>query len=130
MGTLQPVEHEYEAVDADVKLDMGDLDTSLDIDLPPKSSGYSSLTLASTDVALKNLDNYLDVEADVKVDTPDVKVDVEPVSMSLEGSADASVDIGTPSVDIAVDAPAPFADVSVPSGDLKLDVEAPAVEVE
>ena len=78
-----------EAVDADVKLDMGDLDTSLDIDLPPKSSGYSSLTLASTDVALKNLDNYLDVEADVKVDAPDVKVDapdakidVEPVSVS------------------------------------------------
>merc|ERR1711962_369904 len=125
MGTLQPVEHEYEAVDADVKLDMGDLDTSLDIDLPPKSSGYSSLTLASTDVALKNLDNYLDVEADVKVDAPDAKVDVEPVSVSLEGSGDAGVDIGTPSVDIAVEAPAPFADVSAPSADLKLDVEAP-----
>ena len=67
------------------------MDMSLGLE-PPKSSGYSSLTLASTDVALKNLDNYLEVEAeapkaDVKVEAPkaDVKLDVEPepVDVSL-----------------------------------------------
>merc|ERR1712096_406904 len=106
----------------------GDLDTSLGIDLPPKTTGggYSSLTLASTDVALKNLDNYLEVEADASVAAPDVKVDVQPVEASLEGSADASVEIGRPSVDIAVDAPAPFADASADVKlDADLDVDAP-----